>query len=849
MKAINFKNLILSCVSIVGCFCFIQAGFSQNAEPSFDDYGLNIDIGNLSDYDCIEPGDVLTFDVTTRAFAGVQSETCASFIPVFDEFTYEINIGPDVITFNSNDFSDTDGSLSGTTSNGGSFSISFLDGDFDLDSNPNGEPALNYCEDVADNPCDCGDPDNLCSDNSAGNCDQLANDQQVDWYFQVSYTVPSGLTNGDLEITASESGFLTLWATDYSTSFGKDPIGASYPETHQEPEDNTLTYSDEVANAGTDQSGTTLDTFTLAADEPSSACTGEWTGPSTATFSNTTSPTSTVTFDSSATGDQTLTWTVTCGDCVKTDEVVISLEALASISGNVSLDTDNDDLGDENVVGVTVTLTNDDTGAVLTEVTDGNGNYLFSDLEPGNYTVSYDEPVGQQSVSDFDESTAAPDTDGNDGATPNNVIPVVLDAGELDADNDFVDEELGSISGTVLEDTNNDDVGDTPIEGVEVALLDENGDPVLDDAGNPITDITDANGDYNFDNLPPGDYQVVETDPDGYVSVSDTDGANNNTVGDETPITVVGGQDTPGNDFVDEQLVAVGNLVFNDVNNNGTFEAAEDVGIDGVTVEIYNAADDTFVASTETAGGGLYFFDELAPGDYYVVIPETEFVAGGGLLGFASTIPDGTGDATDNDDNGQNPATQLDAVQSDTFTLLPGDEITGENQDGYVGTLADANVNGTIDFGFIQVVDVFIRGIVFLDRTANDLVDGVQFGTPGTYAVLVDANTGLVIDTQLIVQSFNQADSGTFEFVGQSGQSYYVVLLTPNAINPLPVAGDPAPITSTLPADFVNVSDAVGDGTLQDGVPDGISTVFTTFSEDVINVNFGVLKAINIVFP
>ena len=99
-------------------------------------------------------------------------------------------------------------------------------------------------------------------------------------------------------------------------------------------------------------------------------------------------------------------------------------------------------------------------------------------------------------------------------------IEVTLEPGEDDEDNNFVEEQLGTISGTVLEDTDNDDVGDTPIEGVEVTLT-------AVDSGETFTTTTDENGNYSFDGLEPGEYTVTfqdesEIDED-YVDVFDGD--------------------------------------------------------------------------------------------------------------------------------------------------------------------------------------------------------------------------------------------------------------------------------------------------------------------------------------
>ena len=136
--------------------------------------------------------------------------------------------------------------------------------------------------------------------------------------------------------------------------------------------------------------------------------------------------------------------------------------------------------------------------------------------------------------------------------------PIAVTAGADTSGNDFVDERTGDLRGSVLADTDNDDVGDAPLANVVLTLKDENGDDIDSDPNTPgvqpTTTITDSNGFYFFSSLSPGDYQIVEEDLPGYSSVKDSDGANNNIVGDETPVTVVAGFVSSGNNFVDEQL-------------------------------------------------------------------------------------------------------------------------------------------------------------------------------------------------------------------------------------------------------------------------------------------------------
>ncbi|MFQ5554329.1 MAG: SdrD B-like domain-containing protein, partial [Acidimicrobiia bacterium] len=74
------------------------------------------------------------------------------------------------------------------------------------------------------------------------------------------------------------------------------------------------------------------------------------------------------------------------------DATVTAAQVLASglIGDTVWFDDDKDgieDSGEKGVAGVTITLTNEDTSVVTTQVTNADGRYVFSALDPGNYTV------------------------------------------------------------------------------------------------------------------------------------------------------------------------------------------------------------------------------------------------------------------------------------------------------------------------------------------------------------------------------------------------------------------------------------------------------------------------------
>ena len=118
---------------------------------------------------------------------------------------------------------------------------------------------------------------------------------------------------------------------------------------------------------------------------------------------------------------------------------------------------------------------------------------------------------------------------------------------------------LGEISGTVFADANNDgiqDPGEAGIAGVEITLVG------VDVYGNPVqqTVFTDAQGNYIFSGLLAGNYQVSETQPEGFDDGIDV-GGNGVTVGaDEfTNIQLGFGQTFAGNTFA-EQVQSTSNL-------------------------------------------------------------------------------------------------------------------------------------------------------------------------------------------------------------------------------------------------------------------------------------------------
>ena len=136
--------------------------------------------------------------------------------------------------------------------------------------------------------------------------------------------------------------------------------------------------------------------------------------------------------------------------------------------------------------------------------------------------------------------------------------------------------------------------------------------------------------------------------------------------------------------FAPTPKVALGNLVFNDLNGDGIYDpSSSEQGIDGVTVELFGQGDDpnadTPIATTTTASGGLYEFDELEEGSYFVHLPKENFQGGGDLETMVSSFGSGTDTGADDsaDENGVDAADPTaTGISSGTIALAADSEPT-----------------------------------------------------------------------------------------------------------------------------------------------------------------------------
>ena len=135
------------------------------------------------------------------------------------------------------------------------------------------------------------------------------------------------------------------------------------------------------------------------------------------------------------------------------------------------MDTTGDGNGDTNLGGVEITLVDSNGATVATTQTLADGTYSFTNVVPGDYTVVEIQPADYNDVSEVEGGTDGDNPDNN----IINSIAVTVDPNETDTGNDFVETQLGAVTGQVTVDTTGDGNGDMDLSGVELTLVDRKG--------------------------------------------------------------------------------------------------------------------------------------------------------------------------------------------------------------------------------------------------------------------------------------------------------------------------------------------------------------------------------------
>ncbi|WP_197356594.1 SdrD B-like domain-containing protein [Aureliella helgolandensis] len=384
----------------------------------------------------------------------------------------------------------------------------------------------------------------------------------------------------------------------------------------------------------------------------------------------------------------------------------------STLSGKVCVVTSGDDCHDANatkapLAGVLIELRDASGTVIATQRTDANGRYEFIGLHSGVYSITEYTPTG---LLDGDALAGSLGGIVNGGGL---ITQIVLTGDTRGVNYDFCELTPAELSGHTFYDQNNNgrrDSGESPLSNVVVVLWDADGAKVAETR-------TDAQGYYKFTGLPPGVYRVTEQTPADYIPGK----ADVGTVGGQR----VGVSDSTGDviasiklgaggvglnyDFGEILPGSIAGRVISDTNGNCIIDAAGEMPLSGVRIELLDQSG-TVLQTTLTDAEGRYTFDDLLPGNYSI----REIQPAGYFNGDHHAGSGGGDDSIE------------DLVTS--IIIQPGQDV--------------------VDYDFCELPPGSIAGNVYVDSDQDCILDAGEKMLSGVTITLLNANGQVVATTQ-----------------------------------------------------------------------------------------------------
>ena len=381
------------------------------------------------------------------------------------------------------------------------------------------------------------------------------------------------------------------------------------------------------------------------------------------------------------------------------------------------------DTGENGISGVTVKLLNSSDGTVATTTTNASGNYLFSNLTPGDYKVQVVAPTGYY-VSPKDQG-GNDATDSDIDSTTGKTVLTTLISGENDLSWDAGLYRKASVGDKVWDDMDHDNVQDASepgIKGITVKLMNAAGTTVL------ATTTTNSSGNYLFSNLDPGTYvlQFDKTNVQHY-----NYGQWNNMSNWKWAV-----KDTGSNDSIDSD-VAGDAIATTNVTKTSAFtlvsgqnDLTRDAGITPIAIDLDGNGIQT-VSRADSGGsfdlfgnGGAVASGWLSGGDGFLAVDKN----GNGKVDSISELFGGTAKGAgfaqlaEYDSNGDGLVNAADAAFAD---LRIWRDANGNHQtdDGELMTLAEAGVS-ELATAYTELPFLDRQGNVHLERSSATMSDG-----------------------------------------------------------------------------------------------------------------------------
>ena len=378
----------------------------------------------------------------------------------------------------------------------------------------------------------------------------------------------------------------------------------------------------------------------------------------------------------------------------------------------------------------------DKSGKKIAETqTDDEGHYVFENIVKGQYHIEFTVPNGYTVTEKGVGADRDRDSDANtQGKTSLFTLAEGVDMTSIDMGLYPTVVKLGN---RVWYDENRNGIQDAEEKNKNVANV---GVKLYKEDGTLVGETkTNSAGLYEFKDLSAGRYYVIFDIPQTYKVTSKREGSNRSsdsnadtTTGKTDIIVLKAGINDPTIDMgLYHDAAKVGDRVWYDSNKNGIQDNNENDGVGDVVVKLYRVGGDQPVAETKTSATGIYLFDNVTPGEYYL-----EFVAPA-----AYTITDKD---KGNDDNKDSDVSK--DGKTANFTLESGTQ------------------NSTVDMGLYQNM-VSLGDRVWIDTNS----DGLQnIGEKG----VKDVNVTIHSENSEFVKSVLTDENGNYLFSHLSAGEY-----------------------------------------------------------------------------
>jgi hypothetical protein len=427
---------------------------------------------------------------------------------------------------------------------------------------------------------------------------------------------------------------------------------------------------------------------------------------------------------------------------------------LASIGGRIWIDGNVNgviDAGEELLYSTGVELYDDGDNLVKTVISDSQGRYLFDQLDEGDYfiklenipdTLDYAPVLGKIS-----------DITGHNGINSTDMFSLETGQSLVNFDFGFV-KKKGRIGDWVWLDENGNGLQDSTEQGlndVKIILYDRSGIELQQ----TLTTNKDGQAGFYYFDVDPGNYFIRFLIPFIYETTDAEVGYDKEL---DSDLTGKFGYNTTDIIYVAANMrrtdidagirlkrSSVGGRVWLDTNNDGIMNIGES-GIDSIVVGIYNYQDvliDSTATITKNSKKGNYEFNNLVPGEYYIVfeIPEK----------YSATKAHKTNNIyIDSDVTGANGN-----GSTDIFELQPGEN------------------NHTFYAGLVEGYQSEISGRVWIDKDKNGLMDIKEKGLNEVEVRLYNLN-GVLQDTTLTSRNPVNDKDGYYSFNNVAEGKYYI---------------------------------------------------------------------------